>query len=547
MLRVVPDAMSRRVSQMRSRRMQWEPHWRQIERRINPRGDQFSGHTPGSRRTEYIYDSTATLALGKFAAGMVDLNCPSKQVWHELQPTDRRLRKSMAVRRYLDEVNDALWDYRYAASAGFATQIHEAMIGLGSLGTAPMWIEGNNGRGIVYRALHISEAAIDVNAAGIVDTVARQIKLTGRQAMQKFDPASLPQMVRDCAEKEPGREFTFTHLIAPRTEYDPTRMDARNMPWGSWYWLEHDGKALITRESGFVSFPLPVARYTTAPGEIYGRSVAMMALPDIKMINEMAKSMLRATHLALDPPLLLPDDGVMTRMQTKPGALNYGGVNARGERLVQPLQTGANLAAGYEMMDQVRATINDAFLVRLFQALMEEGRDRMTATEVLERVREKGVLLAPAAQRIETELLGPMLEREMDILGRTGLLPPMPEELAAAGGEVTIVYNNPMSRAAKAERASGFFRTVEALAPLAQVEPEVLDGFDFIKAAKGVAEITGVPAEWLRSDEEIAARKDAREQAAQAQQLLQALPVGAKAALDAARAEDISGGLESVA
>ena len=37
----------------------------------------------------------------------------------------------------------------------------------------------------------------------------------------------------------------------------------------------------------------------------------MMALPDIKMLNEMAKTDIRAVHKLIDPPILLHDDGIL--------------------------------------------------------------------------------------------------------------------------------------------------------------------------------------------------------------------------------------------
>ena len=46
----------------------------------------------------------------------------------------------------------------------------------------------------------------------------------------------------------------------------------------------------------------------------------------------------------------------------------------------------------------------------------------MTATEVLERAREKGALLAPTMGRQQSEALGPMIEREIDILVECGLM-----------------------------------------------------------------------------------------------------------------------------
>ena len=157
-------------------------------------------------------------------------------------------------------------------------------------------------------------------------------------------------------------------------------------------YVAFEGRTLIS-ESGFESFPYMVSRYVTAPREVYGRSPAMLALPDIKMINEMSKTVIRAAHKVVDPPILLSDDGVLTSLNMRPGALNFGGVNEQGQQLAVPLQTGARVDIGLDMMEARRAGINEAFLVTLFQVLTEAPS--MTATEALIRAQEKGALLGP--------------------------------------------------------------------------------------------------------------------------------------------------------
>ncbi|MCU0891382.1 MAG: portal protein [Sandarakinorhabdus sp.] len=543
MMEPLISKLKQRYATMLGERAQWESHWSEIERRVSPRGDVLRRPAVGGRRTEYIFESTATLGLERFAAAMVGLVAPQGQRWHTLTTTDRRLMADIQVQRYLEEVNDLLFDYRYSASSGFSTNLFECMIQLGSLGTAPIYIEDQPASGISYRAMHITECCIDVDHQGRVDTVGREFDWTARQAKQKWGIEALPRQVREALDK-PDRKFTFCQMIAPRADYDPNRMDAKGKRWGSWFWLKDSGDAIIA-EGGFNTMPIPVARYTTAPRENYGRSPAMMVLPDIKMINEMAKTVIRSAHRNLDPPLLTADDGVLTRIQTRPGAINIGGLNSRGDQMVRPLQTGGSLPEALELQAQTRQTIKDAFFVSLFQSLVD-APDRMTATEVLERMRERGVLLAPAAGRIETELLEPLITRELDIHARAGRLPPMPEALARAGGDVKVVYQNPMSRAAKAEEATGFFQLVNAITPLAASEPEILDALDMPAAVRGIASIIGVPARWMRSVEEAKARADQRTQAAQVQQLAAAAPAVAGATLDLARAEQLGGGLEAV-
>lgn len=257
----------------------------------------------------------------------------------------------------------------------------------------------------------------------------------------------------------------------------------------------------------------------------------MSALPATKTLNEEKKTILKQGHRTVDPVLLAHDDGVIDGFSMRPGALNFGGVNEDGRALIHTLPVG-NVAIGKDMMDDERAIINDAFLVNLFQILTENPR--MTATEVIERTREKGILLAPTIGRQQSEYLGPMVEREVDILMDQGLLPPMPQILLEAEGEYRVEYDNPMSRAARSEEAAGLIRSLETTLNIVNTtgDPEPLDYYDWDKIVPEVNQVNGTPEGWMRSKENVAARRAARAEQAEQQQLME----GAKPAAELIKA-----------
>jgi hypothetical protein len=206
--------------------------------------------------------------------------------------------------------------------------------------------------------------------------------------------------------------------------------------------------------------------------------------------------------------------------------------------LVQPLNTGANLPLSLEMADPKRRSIDDAYLVRLFQILTEGPS--MTATEVLERAREKGIMLAPTGGRLQTELLGPIIERELDILEQAGVLPPPPDELLEAGESITIEYSSPLQKAQRAEDGIAILRTFEAAAPIIQLDPTAAKIFKSQETIRELADINGVPAKLLYSSEELEQMNAEEQQANEAAALLQAAPLAGKAANDFAQAQALS-------
>lgn len=492
-----------RASKLFSDRATWESHWEEIAKFVWPSytGAFIGKRTDGEKR-DYQFDSTAVIALSRFAATLESMLTPRASTWHYLQNPKQNRRAQL----YLDEINRILFRERYAPRANFASQISDIYTSLGAFGTGCMFIDD----GPRYKAIPLNEIAFENDFAGVVDTVYRKFELNGRQISQLFPDA--PEELTD----QEDREVEIIHCVKPNIEQDKKKADRRGMPFYSAYvW-----KDKILREGGYESFPYAISRYVTSPGEIYGRAPAMMVLAAIKTLNEQKKTVLKQGQRVVDPVLLAYDDGVIDFFSLKSGALNYGGVNADGRALIQPLPTG-NISAGIEMMKEEKAVINDAFLVTLFQILVESPQ--MTATEVMERAREKGALLSPTMGRQQSELLGPMISREVDILQRAGKLPEPPPEFEF---EYKVTYDSPLSRAQQAEEGSGTMRMIQWSSEIAAQtqDPSVFDHFNFDAIIPELGMMNAVPARFMADPSMIAAKRKGRNEQAQTQQLIDAAP-----------------------
>lgn len=512
----------------------WRSHWEEIAERVMPRYSTYmtanagQQQTRGEKRTEKMFDSTAALGLERFAAAMESMLTPRNQKWHRLAPSDPYIAKDREAKLWFEEATNILFKHRYAPKANYASQQHESYMGLGAFGTSCILVERNerNG-GLRYRSVNLREICFDMSAQGIVDTAYRKYSLTARQIQQRIDSGFFEKGPKDLAKtlaKNPDKQFPIVHCVKPRADVDPNRRDAKGKEFASYYVLYDEKEVMF--EGGYNTFPYAISRYVTGPGEIYGRSPAMMALPAIKVLNEQKKTMLIQGHRVLNPILLTHDDGILDTYSAIPGSVISGGVNGSGQRLVHELPTG-NLAAGQELMDMERQVINDAFLVNLFQILVETPA--MTATEVLERAREKGALLSPTMGRQQSEALGPMIEREVDLLVQQGLLPPLPPALVEAEGEFEIEYDSPLTRSQRAEEAAGWLRTLEAAIAYANTTQDLsaLDHFNTDVIYPQLAEINAVPASWMNGPEQVQALRQSRQEQQQTQQMLEAAPAAA--------------------
>lgn len=490
-----------------------------------------SWNWPGQKKSFQQVDASGMLALNRFAAIADSLLTPSNSKWHNLEANDENLMKNRRVRMYFDTVTRLLFKYRRNPLANFRGQNSSNFRSLGGFGNACMLIDAFDGReyhgfkGLRYRSIPLGECFFAENHQGQVDSNIRWFRFTARQAAQKWKYENLPLQIAAALEKGSEQPFNFLHCVRPRRDYDRDRLDAKGLPFASHY-VSIEGGCLMAQEGGYRTFPYAVSRYDQAPREVYGRGPAQMVLPALKTLNAQKSVFLKQAHRAADPVLLIADDGILDNVNLRPGAQNKGGVNGDGKPLVHTLPTG-DIQIAKEMMAEERAIIDDMFLVTLFKVLSEHPN--MTATQVIELVNEKGILIAPTLGRQETEYLGPMIDREIDVLSSLNLLPPMPPELREAAGEYQVAYTSPLALAQRAQEAAGFIRTVETAKEVVNItqDPSYLDPFDFDVAIPEIAAIQNVPEHWMADGEKIAAKRKARAQAQERQAQIQAMPAQA--------------------
>lgn len=525
------------LAQLKESRVNFDSQWQEVAERVWPERQLFTTieRSEGDKRAEHMFDSTAMLALPKYAAAVDSFITPRTQRWHQLTVTDEALAANLNVKRYLEEVNGILWRARYSPKANFAGQQSEVYMSVGAFGNGVMFVDEIVGVGLRYKSCHLGEIYFAENYYGKIDKLIRYFKMSARQIVQAFGEKASSK-AKQIVDKEPERKFCVLHCVKPNEGKSPRDRSYRGMEFSSHYVCEESRE--VMSEGGYRTFPYVIYRSSTTPGETYGRGPAMSVLPSIKTSNEMKKTIIRAGHLATRPPLLLPSDGALSAFNLRPDALNYGALDRQGNELVKPLNIAARLDYGDAMLQQEREDIKDAFLVNLFQILVDHPQ--MTATEAMLRAQEKGQLLAPTMGRHQSESLGPQLEREIDILSAAGQLPPMPDELIEAGGEVTIEYTAPINRLQRADDGVAILRTLEQLAPLAQLDPTVMDIFDPELTARELSEINGVPAKVLRSKEQMEAMERQKQETAQAQSMLEAAPIISSSVKDLAAASQIA-------
>jgi len=354
------------------------------------------------------------------------------------------------VMTYLAHVEDVMWSKVYQPGTNFTTALHEVYLDLGSFGTAILFVGQRDDGGLLFECRPLAECVIAENADGKVDTVMRCTTYTVRQMMQmhRNQGWSVSDKVRDLYKEEKFDETVkVIHVVMPRAERDPGKKDTKNMPWSSCY-FEHEACHLLA-ESGFPEFPYLVPRWSKYAGEVYGRSPGMTALPDVKMLQAMTLTKIKLMQKAADPPMWLRDDGVVGQTRTVPGGVNYWRGNPNDGIMLQPVSL-----QGLQAIAEDIAGLREQILRTFFADIMRmTDRANMTATEVVQRTAEQMRLFGPLIGRLESEMLGPLIERVFGILSRMGALPPAPDSIAEQ--EFTVEYVSPIATAQKQISAGG--------------------------------------------------------------------------------------------
>jgi hypothetical protein len=368
---------------------------------------------------------------------------------------------------------------------------------------------------------------ISENHKGEIDTLYRKFPYTARQAHQKWGDA-VGVKVMEALKKDPDKSFEFIHCVTPSYEKNQTKL-----PWASIYICLADKN--VVGEGGYNEMPYLVTRWAKASGEKYGRSPAFNALPDIKTLNKAVELGLKAWAKAIDPPLLVEDDGVIGRVVTKPSGITV----VRRDGAIKPLNTGARFDVSDMKEEALRGAIKQAFFSD--QLELQSG-PQMTATEVQVRYELMQRLLGPTLGRFQTEFLNPLIERCFAIMDRNDLFSPAPEDLE--GTALDIEFVGPLARSQRMEEATAVERLYEMAANLAGFAPEIMDNIDHDAAIRSRAELLGVPKNIMRDPEEINAKREEAAKQQQQQQQMQAVQGGAdvvsKLAPVAAQAADMS-------
>lgn len=531
--------INRRWAALKTERSSWDSHWSEISENLIPRNGRFvaSDRNHGKRKHNKIYDSTSTRSLSVLAAGLMGgLTSPSRP-WFKLATTDDELNKVHAVKTWLAEVEYMMQTVFQRSNVYGA--LHHMYEELGAFGTAACVVLPDFDDVIRCYPLTIGEYAIATNWRGEVDTLYREFDKTVGEVVGEFGLENVSQSVKTMYENGQYDEWvTIIHAIEPRRKRDDKRKDAKNMPYASVYLEKGADDDKVLRESGFNRFPALCPRWSVAGGDIYGNSPAMTALGDIKQLQHEQLRKSTVIDYQTNPPVQVPTSMKGRDIDMLPGGISYYDATGGSDGVRTAYQVNLNLQHLLEDIGDVRQRVQSCFYADLFLMISSGQQANMTATEVVERHEEKMLMLGPVLERLQNELIDPLISITFDTMLSAGILPPPPEELQ--GTEINVVLMSILAQAQRAIGVNSIDRFVGSVAGVAQIKPEVLDNLNADAWVEVYAESLGIDPRVIADPQDVQAMRAQRAQAQQMQQQAELAQQGADVAQKLAQAQALN-------
>jgi hypothetical protein len=530
--------MERRHSAMKKERESWMPHWQETNQYILPRRGRFlvtgRQRNHGGKFNEKIIDSTPTLASRTLSAGLMGgLTSPARP-WFKLSTQEIALREFGPVKTWLHQVQ-RLMEAVFAQSNAYKAlpAMYET---LGVYGTGAMFVFEDIESVIRCMNIPIGSYSIANGPDGRVNAFYRQFDMTVDQLVTQFGIDNVSKSTRDRWREGSTEDWVpVTHVVEVNDDRIPESADARNMPYRSAWWESNSSKSTggsdFLTESGFEEFPVMCPRWWIEGEDIYGTSPGMDSLGDCKQLQHEHRRKLQALDKIVDPPMTAPS-ALKAHGQPSmlPGDVTFVD-SPNGQPGFRPAyEVPPAVVARREEIAEIQQRIDRNFYADLFLMLANTDRRQITAREVTERHEEKLLQLGPVLERLEDELLDPLIDRTFAVMLRNGLLPEPPEELQ--GTDLKVEYISILAQAQRAVGVSSVDRMLVIASGVGEMNPESLDKIDFDQAIDETAEMLGVPATIIRSDEDVQAMRAEREQQIQRQQQLAAAEQAAKTAKD---------------
>lgn len=457
------------------------------------RGDVTSEWDANNDRTAPTFDATGVVALHALASYLQGSIFSPNDAWLRLRASG--IEETAEVRAALDMAAMLIMDE--LDNSNFYVAMHVWLKDLCAIGNACLFMEegpaptirdtGGVFGGLVFESIPYAKVWRRLDRMGRVLALGREFKLDPLEVEEFFGKKlsgieamlSEPVTFRNLVVREDGVLRSYWWKKGAGTYFVPPKeVDYR--PYFPGVWDKVDGQA-------------------------YGYGQGHLVRPCVAGMQELARETIQAVGRDLNPLLMVEHDSFMNMDVAQNGMVTLKRSITRDPQF---LSSGSNFAAADQIRRLDKEQVEKAFFA---DALFPPDTQERSAEATRARQALLAIRMAGPAQNIAlhlSEIVGGIVE----LMGARGALP-MLEGIPVRPTFVSPFFAN--AKLAVVERTTTFVAQQAQLAALLQ-DPAMMDKIDLDKAAQLVSDLSDIPGEIIRSQQEVLGIREERLAAQQA-------------------------------
>lgn len=405
-------------------------------------------------------------------------------------------------------------------SSNFGDTAFNMMLNYVRLNTGVLYFQWEEGKGIVFKEIPITDCCIAEDSSGIISTVIREFKFTARQAYEKWGDDCHRSTIEAARDSQRANEKqVYLHFVMPRNNYRKDSKNKMDLPFKSCYVnKQHQHKV---EEGGYTVFPFAVPRFLKDNTTPYGRGQSFAALDLMRTLTKMCENIDDGIELKTNPPVFLFGNVEQEDIDIEPGGVSNLSVDSSVVHYQADIDLPSADAREVRKEEEVRRLFfNDIFVTIEGEAALKN----VTATAIDFLRAERIQALLPIVNRLYTEFYDMVCKGVLEILIENGEIAPPP---GIDIKNLRVEYSNKLSQKLKMQESNQILQGImEVQGVILQMQEAQglshLINFDDI--ARDLFRSKNIPSKYIKTEDETeesrAAEAEAQAQMQQQQQMM---------------------------
>lgn len=508
-----------RFGVLKTMRAPYEPNWREINVYFGVGTGSWDAPVSTPRAKDPFYgkniNTLPTRYAQNLAASLVATLTPSNMRWFGYTVSDET-REERIYLRWCSEQILALFNRSGLNSYLYSSFLEAALYGVNPLGID--W--STREKRYAFFPMTIGQFWIGRNDEFVVNQLYHRFGMTVREIADRFGEDKLTsQMKLDLSMDRTENVYTVVHAIEENPRYLPAFDNGYNKRYISAYYIDDANAEGFLEWKTTAKFPWNVSTWGIDPETPYCPGIGYYALGDVKSLQTFEEDLAVASAKMINPPVK-----GSTSLKTKEKDIGAGGITYTDDPAAfTPLfQVQYDINTALQNIQRILERLYELFYNNVFYALMNKSKT-MSATEAAGINTEKMTLLGAVVERLQSTLLGPLLENAFLLAWENGALEDethkMPDSLRGKTLEVT--YHSLMAQTQSLTDLRLVDDWLQRISILAAINPNAARKPDIMGLAEYYAKKYDIDLSFVVSDEVIAEQDRAAAAAAEEERAAQ--------------------------